>query len=168
MRFLLLALLFLSCEGSNVEPTTNEKVDNGKYDITITNQTSGEVTHIVSNKNMDSQWISEDLWIYLGTDEMVQSEPIGTITIQLSQIINAELATVSSALFSKSNQRKGTAMELVARTFNTVRIEDMEIKIGSNFISGEFKNWLLSRTLIPLGGQQEMAVVSGTFTAKAR
>lgn len=169
MKHTLIFCLFIlfSCV-SDIGENSNETVDKGKYDLTINNTTTGETTHLIAN-TVDTNWDENASFIFLSTDDLLETAPIGTVTISIVADLERDTALiVPGGLVSKTDMRIGTADQLNARTFEIIKGSIRNITVGSNFISGEILQCNLLQTFIPDGQTPELATLSGTFTAKSK
>ncbi|MDH3651390.1 MAG: hypothetical protein OEQ53_17020 [Saprospiraceae bacterium] len=187
-RSLLLLLLFglYSCIPYGFPELGTDTVERGEYKIHIS---GAETETTLIGKDIDTQWIPEDRWIYMGTDEKDTINPIGTITIQLGDFssnigttylhildslgnpftISGDQFDVIAAAVSKTEKAKGTAAELDAKLFELGNGSIHQVEVGSNYIRG----WLLlimDRVLPPHdpNAREEKVIVTGEFTAMSR
>lgn len=161
----LLLILFLFSCGSDVEPNVNGTVDKGDYELTINNHTSGETTTLIALE-VSTNWDAESGAIWMSTDDILDDQPIGTVTMQIVVDFTRDTALIfPGGLVSKTDRRIGTAMELNPRTFEIVRGSLRNIVVGGNYISAEILDCDLVQVFVPSGQTPETASLTGTFTA---
>lgn len=183
---LLLAIFALiSCIPFDLPNLGTDTVEKGEYDIRIFGPKTD--TRLVGH-NVDTQWIPEDGWIYLGTEEIGSLKPIGTVTLVLNAFVESHSITrfsfedgsltrdtvpyfsLKSALVSKTEKRRGTAAELDAKLFeislmNVPGIGEIpngtvhDVQVGQNFIRGTISMQMHRLLLNPNDPNAEPEVV---------
>jgi len=142
-----------------------------EYDFTITHKTTGEITRLVAT-DVNTTWNIDDGYIFLSTDNLLQGQPIGTITMNIgsdlvdkggSEGVIAQLRP--GGIVSKTDQRVGTSAELYARAFEILLGWLPNVEANNSFIRANLDTCTLNRILIPVGEFPEDASIKGTFTA---
>jgi len=190
MKSLLILLLaifaIISCIPFDFPNLGTDTVEKGEYDIRIFGPKTD--TRLVG-KNVDTQWIPEDGWIFLNTEEKDSLRPIGTVTLVLNAFVENNHSitrfsfedgsltrdtvpyfSLKSALVSKTEKRRGTAAELDAKLFeislmNVPGIGEIpsgtvhDVQVGQNFIRGTISMQMHRLLLNPNDPNAEPEVV---------
>lgn len=167
MKYYWIYCLFIlvSCGTSDPGENSNEFIENGEYDLVINNTTTGEVTNLIA-KTVDTNWDAEIGFIFLSTDDVLDNDPIGTVSINIIADLERDTAlVVPGGIVSKTDMRIGTSEQLNARTFEIIKGSIRNITIGGNFIKGEILDCKMEQIFTPYGQAPEQATLSGTFTA---
>jgi hypothetical protein len=179
----------ISCIPFDLPNLGTDTVEKGEYDIHIYGPNTN--TRLVG-KHVDTQWIPEDGWIFMNTDEVDTLNPIGTITLQLGAFDDASPHSypyivdslgnpfvfesneweVNVASVSKTEIRKGTAAQLDAKLFESKAFGGSiyHVELGANFIRGYLFIRMDRVKTNPNDPNfvEEVVLVSGEFTAMSR
>ncbi|NNF33863.1 MAG: hypothetical protein HKN68_07125 [Saprospiraceae bacterium] len=168
----LISLFSIGCGNDLSDQGNSSEIPmKAEYDFTLTNKTTGEVTRLVAT-DVNTTWNIDDGYIFLSTDNLLDGQPIGTITMNIgsdlvdrggSQGVIAQL--LPGGIVSKTDQRVGTSLELNARTFEILLGWLSKVEANNTFIRATMDTCVLNRIFIPQGGFPEEATIKGTFTA---
>lgn len=168
----LIGLFSIGCGNDLSDQSNSTEVPmKAEYDFTLTNKTTGEVTRLVAT-DVNTTWRIDDGYIFLSTDNLLEGQPIGTVTMNIgsdlvdlggSEGVFAQI--LPGGIVSKTDQRVGTSAELNARAFEILFGGLANIEANNTFIRANLDTCILSRILIPPGEFPEDAFIKGSFTA---
>lgn len=167
------ALLCLGCGGDEVEPTSDRVVTQGEYTLLMDGEgvVAGGLV-FQGALGVDTEWDRGQGLVYLGTDD--NNEPICTLTMYVSEGAPGRYFA-TSAVFSKSDVRVGTADVINARTYRavpglregdaqTVAVQLEKVEVGANFIKASIRGEFERVRVYPTDAPERIGF-RGTFTA---